>query len=430
MAMIIIYNALLYVAGLLILPLVVIVLIFSKKWRNGFGERLGRLDAKIETAAREAKIIWFHAASVGEVMALAPVIKEMKKIRRGYDILLTTTSVNGKKRAQKELSAELLHACLLPVDVDFIISSFIKKINPEMIVIMETELWPNLIYHAGEGKIPLLLINGRISERSFGLYYAFRFFFRYFLEKFTLIIMQSEKMVMKLRKVGFRGKKVMFMHNIKYSSEPGADELMRIKITDKRGKQLVIAGSIRKGEEEVVIKAFKRIPPGTAVLVFAPRHMNRKHVVAAMLAKERMKYAFFSKLKKHQDMLDYEAVILDTIGDLKHMYMAGDIAIVGGGFNKAGGHNPMEPAAAGLPVITGENMFNFEDTMDKLCSEGGAIKVPADEAALYELLLGLLSDRGRRLKMGEVNKNVMEKLRGSAETTAMIINEVLLEKKN
>lgn len=425
--MMIFYNAALYAAGLLFLPFALLGLLFSKKWREGFLQRFGILDKKIEAAAKEAKLIWFHAASVGEVMALVPVIKEMKRIKQGYDILLTTTSVNGKKRAQKELGAELFHSCLVPLDMDFIVKGFLNRINPEMIIIMETELWPNLIHQASIKKIPLLLINGRISDKSFGMYRALRFFFRHLLNRFTLVIMQSEKMVHKLRDIGFSGSRVMFMHNIKYSSEPGMEGNPRIKINDKMGRQLIIAGSIRDGEELLVINAFKKIPPGSAVLIFAPRHMKRKTAVAAMLKKAGLKFQFYSRVKSPGEMLDSEVVILDTIGDLKHMYRVGDIAVVGGGFKKLGGHNPMEPASAGIPVVTGENMFNFEDTMDKLVKEGGAVKSPSDEGALADILLKLLSDKEKRAKMGAINVSVMEKLRGSAETTAMLIGELLLE---
>jgi len=418
------YNLIINLLLLFVWPLLLLFVIFSPKYRRGISERLGLINA--ETAAKLSghKLIWFHAASVGETQALIPVVRELAAINSDYAFLATTTSTNGRDRIKKELQGMLAHACLLPADFNFIIKPFMKKIKPSMLVIVETELWPNLVSAARAAGTPVMLINGRISVKSFGLYRAFKFFFKSVLEKFDVFVMQSEKMVVRLRMLGVKREKTVLVRNTKYSQETPADP--KAAAFDRRGRVIVIAGSIRKGEEETVILGFKQSLLYKASLVIAPRHMNRVKDTEWILKRENMKYVKWSEIKDISAIPLYDAVVVDTIGDLAMLYNCGDIAVIGGGFRPYGGHNPMEAAMKSLPVIMGRNMFNFEDTSDKFVREGGAFMADNTPEAVAEKLKILADDPALRKQMGEKNRAAVMSYSGSAATTAILVNEVLL----
>ena len=232
-------------------------------------------------------------------------------------------------------------------------------------------------------------------------------------------------MVRRLRLIGVKSKKIMVMNNVKYSIDSRAEAPFEIS---KGSGAVVVAGSIRSGEEEIVIDGFIESVDKKAVLVIAPRHLRRVGKIKKILSKRDVPYSLWSSVKQFGALPEGGAVIVDTIGDLSKIYLMGTVAIIGGGFVRSGGHNPMEAAVAGLPMIFGPNMFNFEDTADKFVREGGAfVAANADDIAV--VLSKLLSDTDECVKLGRENALIIEKLCGSAETTAMIINEILLDVK-
>ena len=424
--MIFVYNAFLYAAVIVFFPVLLIAVALSGKLRKGFPHRLGVIPRENAEKLKNRKIIWFHAASVGEAQALIPVIREMKKIKKGYDIITTTTSINGMKKHAQELGGVILFTMLLPFDFGFIMRGFIKKVRPEIIVIVETELWPNLINEASKAKVPLILANGRISVKSFKWYYSARLLFGRLLNKFELLIMQSEKMVKRLRKLGVKGKKVLILNNTKYSEgENGPAKKFELK--DAAGRKIIAAGSIRPGEEECIIKAASLLKSAPPLLVIAPRHMDRVHAIAKLLAAEGIGFKLWTDIKEYTATPEYSAIILNTVGELRHVYPSCDIAVIGGGFKKFGGHNPIEAAVASLPIVMGVNMYNFEDTCDKLVKEGGAFQVESRPHKIAEKLDELLENEGLRKECGAKNAEAIDKLRGSAETTALLIDEIMIE---
>lgn len=420
------YNFFLYIAAIIASPFILIALIFNKKWRQNLPERFGFVSRACINEIYGKKVIWFHAASAGEVQALAPVIKEFKVMKPDSCLLVTTTSVNGRKKIEKDLQGVINCTFLLPLDIDFIIKGLVDRINPEALIIVETELWPNLLNSAKKKKIPVVMINGRISRKSFRFYYAFRFFFSWVLNRFDVLIVQSEKMLLRLRRIGVKNKKIIIMNNTKYSFEIDSARADKIRNTDKKGKTIVVAGSIREGEEEIVISSFVSCGIKNSVLVIAPRHLNRVAIIEKILRASGLKYALWNNFKDYARIADYDAVIINTIGDLSYIYTAGDVAVIGGGFLKFGGHNPMEAAAAGLPLIMGRHMFNFEDTADQFTKNGGAYRVES-AGDMAEKLKLLLSDKALRVSNGEQNKKIVERFRGSASTTALLIDEVLID---
>jgi len=423
--MIIVYNILLCALTALALPLIAAAVALNPKWRKGLGERLGVLPREIERAISGKRIIWFHAASVGEVHAMSPVFKELKAMKPGYEIIVTCTSVNGREKVKKELGTEVFYSCLLPLDFWFLTGNFIDRIRPEAVIFVETEFWPNLINGLHRRSVPMMLINGRISNKSYKLYHAARFFFRPLIRKFALLIMQNEKMQKRALNLGARDVKILIIGNTKFSAgEYGTETEMS---RSKGNKKIVVAGSIRDGEEKMVIEGYLKAANERTVIIIAPRRLKRAGFIASLLDKAGVRYALWSNIRGKRWEDDYGAVIVDTMGELASIYGMGDVAIVGGGFKNTGGHNPMEPAAAGLPIIMGKNMHNFEDTSEKFVSAGGALQVDSDPDALAEAIKGLLENEGKSRYMGEKNRHIIEQFRGSAAATAVIINEILLE---
>ncbi|HDQ25382.1 MAG TPA: hypothetical protein ENN43_01390 [bacterium] len=408
-------------------PVILAGALVSKKWREWMLERAGIYPGSLREKIKGKKIIWFHAASVGEVQALAPVVRELKSLRQGRDIVVTTTSVNGRRKIEKELSDTVLFTAILPFDTIALMSRFIDMINPEAVIIVETELWPSLIKCVSDEKIPLILVNGRISVKSFGLYRALGFFFARLIERFSALIVQSEKIQKRMLRMGVRHKKMMILDNTKYSSGGGAARFLYPKEDALKNRVVVAAGSIREGEEGVIIEGFAASGAGGKLLIIAPRRLKRARECAAFLKKQGLSYILWSALKDRKKISEYDAVIVDTMGELSRIYGMADIAIIGGGFRKLGGHNPMEAAYAGLPMIFGKYMFNFEDTADRFVREGGAITADFSADGVAAAVRELAENSGRRSYMGEKNRSIVEKFVGSGPATAFLVNEIILE---
>ncbi len=195
-----------------------------------------------------------------------------------------------------------------------------------------------------------------------------------------------------------------------------------------KNKRIIIAGSIREGEEEMVIESFYRLKD-KAILIIAPRYLQRVKEIEKIIKRYNLNFQLWTNLNECNKIMDYEVIILNTIGELSNFYSIGDIAIVGGGFKNFGGHNPIEPASAGLPVITGENMYNFEDTTERLIRGGGTVKIKANPEKMFLVLKELLDNEDLRKLKGEKNKKVIENFKYSADTTALLIKEVIIDRK-
>lgn len=428
--MMFVYNLILNLLILIIIPFLPFVLLFGKKFRRGFLQRLGFMDKETLNGIKGKNIIWFHAASVGETQALIPVINEFMNINDSVHVVITTTSINGRNKMKEIMKDRALYVCLLPLDLNFIIGPFIKKINPKMAVVVETELWPNLMDRLYAMKIPSALINGRISQKSYSFYRFFKRFFSAVIEKFTVLMMQSEKMVVRLRMMGVRRDKMIMIRNTKYSAGGETETQKKIAIPKSENRKIVVAGSIRKGEEYTVIKGFKKSLLGKACLIIAPRHLDRVEIAEQILDAENMTHVRWTEVQNYKAVLFYDAIVVNTIGELQYIYKSGDYAIIGGGFKPFGGHNPMEAALNSLPVIMGRNMFNFEDTSQRFVKAGGAFMIDDSPEQLAEKLNFLYDNPDKAMDMGRKGKEAIEAFKGTAATTALIINEILLENLN
>jgi len=223
--MIFLYNLIFTLLLIIASPVLIIILAFNRKWSEGIEERFSIRFPGVPGRFTGKKVVWFHAASAGEVQALVPVIKEFKIMNASVELVVTTTSLNGRKKIEKELAGVIAGAALMPVDIAFIINPFIDSLAPEALVIVETELWPNMLSYTSKSGAAIIMINGRISIKSFRLYYAMRFFFKKVLSVFDVLIVQSEKMVKRLSRLGVAKSKLIIMNNTKYSFEANSVSL-------------------------------------------------------------------------------------------------------------------------------------------------------------------------------------------------------------
>jgi 3-deoxy-D-manno-octulosonic-acid transferase len=243
-------------------------------------------------------------------------------------------------------------------------------------------------------------------------------------------MMQSEKMVVRLRMMGVKRDKMIMIRNTKYSAENGNETEKKIALPKNEKRKIAVAGSIRKGEEYTVIKGFKKSLLGKACLVIAPRHLDRVEAVEQILDAENMTHMRWTEVQNNKAVLFYDAIVVNTIGELRYIYKSGDYAVIGGGFKPFGGHNPMEAALNSLPVIMGRNMFNFEDTSQRFVKAGGAFMIDDSPDQLAEKLNFLYDNPDIALEMGKKVREAIEAFKGTAAATALIINEVLLENMN
>ncbi|MGZ3558306.1 MAG: 3-deoxy-D-manno-octulosonic acid transferase, partial [Thermodesulfobacteriota bacterium] len=332
--------------------------------------------------------IWIHAASVGEVFCSIPVLKRVKKEFSQAKIILTTMTSTGNRTAKINLP-EADQVIFVPIDHPLIVQRAIKKIQPSILLIAETELWPNLLRSCGSKRIPIVLFNGRISQKSFQRYVSFKFFFKECLKYISLFLMQTEEDRTRIIEIGADPQKTRVVGNLKFDqtfpnfSREGMDKMA--KALGLHGEEKIfIAGSTHSGEEEILIsihKELKKIDPHL-VFILAPRHLERLDEVEKILRKESISWVRKSSLPSGAGGLDQkqpDVVLLDTMGELMTLYSLGTLVFVGGSLVPIGGHNPLEPLFHKKCVLFGPHMLNFLEISQRLIEAGGAIQVSGKE---------------------------------------------------
>jgi 3-deoxy-D-manno-octulosonic-acid transferase len=373
---------------LLLLPLAPLLLLHPRV-RAGLGERLGILPRALrEQAWLSEGSLWVHAASLGEVNAVAPVVRELLPKLPRLALVLTCTTVAGREQARR-LFPQAAACLLLPLDLGLLLAPWVRRLKPRLAVIAETELWPNFLRQLKRHGARVLVVNGRLTERSAKRYRWLGGAFAEVLELVDLFAMQAEEDAARLRGLGARPARVLVTGNTKFDlagdlapAVAGAGAL-RKSLGWGPMVEPVIAGSTRPGEEALLLTAFRslrRARPNVR-LVLAPRHPERTEEVAALLKTERVK---FVRRSQGASAADADALLLDTLGELKDFYalaMPNGVAWVGGSFKDFGGQNPLEPAALGVPVIFGPSMRHFPEISQALLECAGARQLPAEELA-------------------------------------------------
>jgi 3-deoxy-D-manno-octulosonic-acid transferase len=370
--------------------------------------------------------VWVHAASVGEVFGSIPLLKRIKVEFPHCGIVLTTMTRTGNEAARNFIH-EANRVLFFPIDHPLAVRRVIKRIQPSLLLIAETELWPTLLRSCGKNKVPIILFNGRISEKSFRRYHLFRVFFKECLKYISLFLMQTEEDRKRLIRIGASFEKTRVAGNLKFDQTfPSFTQEMITEMSRSlrlMGKETVlIAGSTHSGEEERLIGLFKelrKVDPHL-VLLLAPRHLERLEEVGRILKKESIRWMKKTSLSMDQNRSPQElkeppeVILLDTMGELMSLYSLGTVVFIGGSLVPVGGHNPIEPLFFKKCVLFGPHMFNFSEISQSLLEAGGAIQVDGEED-LFSQLKRLLSDEGARKEVGERGYQLIQRHRGATE---------------
>jgi 3-deoxy-D-manno-octulosonic-acid transferase len=374
------------------LPYWLLAMATNDKYREGLSERLGWVPDRLREGDPR-KTIWVHAVSVGEVLAASRLVNELSACAPQYRILLSTTTRTGQRLARERTGPN--HTFYFPLDFPWIVRGYLRSLDPVLLVLVETEFWPNLLTACRKASIPVAVVNGRISDRSLPRYLRLRGVWKGILAGLSIVLAQSQEDVKRLKAIGAPAGRVSFAGNLKFdvrSAEPAAiTTRLREKLAP--GTRVLVCGSTLEGEEEILIDAFqqlfKTIPD--CVMILAPRHPERFGRVAQLLKNRHQQTVRRSNwMKRPARIKPGTVVLLDSIGELASVYALASVAFVGGSLVPAGGHNPLEPAQFAVPVVMGEHYANFRAIIDTLL-QAEALKLATRET-LVPMLENLLTD--------------------------------------
>lgn len=427
------YNLLALVLVVLAAP----VFLYRLIREAGFGERLKQSFGWLppETVAKVANknAIWLHAASVGEIVATSPMVKEIKKEMPDSVVVISVVTASGYDMA-KRIIPEADGVIFFPLDLPWLSCHVVKKIAPQAFLLVETELWPNFLKASRKSGIPVMMVNGRIGDKSFGNYRYLGSVLQDMLQTVVKFCMQSSIDAQYIIKLGADPQRVMVTGNTKYDqtyTDVSEDEqkLLISQYGFAGQGPIMIAGSTHKGEEESLFASFGKIRNRfpQACLVIAPRDIQRADELVSMAAASGHRAVKRSKLEK-ENAGGHNTVILDTIGELGRVYSIADVVFVGGSLIPQGGHNILEPAAHGKPIVVGPHMFNFKDIY-ALLSDRKACITAKDPALLTDKLLAVLENKELSETMSKNARAIIEENRGAAHKNTLQLKQ-LLEKAN
>lgn len=421
--MYLLYNALLAVAFVLSIPYYLWKGRGTGKYLKTFRERFGRLPAGV---AGKTPSVWIHAVSVGEVLAARTLLGPLRGRFPGRRMVVSTTTVTGNGVARSTLSG---HDALFYAPFDFPGPSkhALEAAQAQLLVLVETELWPNLIREARRRGTRVALVNGRISPRSFPRYRRLRFFLTPVLAQVDLFLMQSEAHAARIRAMGAPEGRVRVTGNLKFDAVdvPAPSPALEAAFRPLHGRPVLVAGSTTDGEEAALLRVYARLlaaEPDLA-LTLAPRHPERFDAVAPLAES----LGFQCRRRSVSDTApwrDRDVLLLDTLGELASAYSYATVAFVGGSLVAKGGHNVLEAAAWGKPVVVGPHMENFQEIADQFRAEGALAQVQ-DEDELTGALAELLADEARRRELGGHARALVEKNRGALRRTVDALAELL-----
>lgn len=418
------------IAWLLVLPFVLLAALTrtmrGKRRREGLGERFGFIPPEKLASLAGYEVIWVHSVSVGETIAAKPLIKAVRQKFPDHRIVLSNVTETGHEIAAGLADVDL--AIYFPFDISFIVARALRAIKPSCLVIIETEIWPNLLRAARRGGIPVLLANGRISDRSFGRYMKFAWAFRRILPDFVALCMQSAEDASRIEAMGAPDANVHVTGNLKYdipflAPTPELKGTLRKKYALSLELPVFIAASTHRGEEELMTDAYLKILSQGAELtmVLVPRHPERAAEVSGILAGRGIPCRLRSTLGTEPEPLrNGEVLLVDTIGELMDLYSASDIAFVGGSLVTVGGHNVLEPLSRKLPVLFGPHMHNFREISGLLLDRDGGLRV-MDAEQLAQALWKLLTEPARRRQLADNGARLLTENSGATERHVAIM---------
>jgi 3-deoxy-D-manno-octulosonic-acid transferase len=400
------------------------------KYLGSLRQRFGYLPVSFNLDGEPS--IWVHAVSVGEVLAVRPLISELRKRYPSLKLFLSTTTLSGQELARRSVS-EVDAVFYLPFDWTFTVRRTLRLAKPRLFIMVETEIWPNLLRECRRRGIKTVLVNGRISSRSFPRYRLIRPFFRRVLADIDRFCVQGEESARRLVDLGAPASRVTVTGSLKFESlhatptpGRGPERVLRFfRISPNR--PVLVAGSTMKGEEELVVHAFNRfratLAGANALLVLAARHPERFADAERICRQEGL-----STVRRSELPIDAEpradAVVLDTIGELAPLYQIATAVFVGGSLVPSGGHNILEPAVYGKPIVFGPYMENFSEIAEAFVTNGAAVQVQSDRE-LEDAILSLMNDPVRRARLGAAARALVDANRGARDKTLAAIAQLL-----
>lgn len=408
----IVYNILFVLS----LPLIVFAILFNNKHRKDFFYKLLERFAVYKPLCKNSKktTVWIHCASLGEVIAAEPILNGLQD----YYVVLTTITKSGREYAQKLQKADFV--TLLPLDIYPIMNKAFNSIKPNILVLVETELWATMLYTASHKNIKTIIINGRMSEKSYKSYKKLKFFWNRFVGLISVIIARSKDDADRFNFLTSSKSNVIVSGNVKYDS----NFTTRSKRDDfllSEDDFIFIAGSTRKGEDEIIADVYNKIVPDFSKIKFflAPRHLSRIEDVIEILEDRHIKYSLFSTGDFSNNF-----ILIDIFGKLQSVYSISDVCYVGGSIVDKGGQNPIEPAAYGKPVLFGKNMGNFKTEAESLVKAFGALIVE-DSDDLAKKIREFISNKQLSETIGKNALKTVNSQKGVASFTIEKIKENL-----
>jgi 3-deoxy-D-manno-octulosonic-acid transferase len=411
------YSLLLGAAMVLGLPYWLFQMFRHGKYRAGFGERLGRVPERLAASKDSRPAIWIHAVSVGEVLAVSGLVTAMRKRFAAYRIVVSTTTDTGQALARKRFGEE--NVFYFPIDLGFAIRPYLRTLQPQLVVLAETEFWPNFLRFAHDSGACIAVVNARISDRSHPSYQRFRALWRRELANIDLFLAQTQTDAERLQSIGADFARVKVTGNLKFDmatgDPPAIFESLRKSLRESGTGPVFVAGSTVEDEEPLLLKAFESVLVAhpQATMVLAPRHPERFDSVAILV--QQMGIRMRRRSQWNNESIAGGVFLLDTIGELASLYALADVAFVGGSLVPRGGHNIIEPALHGVAIIVGDHTENFRDIVS-LFQKQDAVRV-VTPAEFPLMLMDLFANEAERKVLGQRALQTMKSQTGATERT-------------
>ena len=427
------YSLLLSLGLIVLIPHFLFQALAHGKYIAGLRQRLGSVPP-----VNGKSVIWLHCVSVGETQAARPLVKRLKQQFPRHDLVVSTITLTGQNLARDVFRYQAKSVFYFPFDWRWTVRRALKAVNPEVVLIMETELWPNFLSECRTRGIPVALVNGRISRQSFRRYRLIKSFLRRVLSSLSIAVMQSEKDAERLEDLGMPHEKLFNAGNLKFDAELTGEltsktEELRTRFAPEANVPLILAASTHAPEEQIILDSIQKLRQTQPVrLMLAPRHPERFNEVATLLQKSGLSW---TRRTSPPDLNDAKAtvILLDTIGELPATYTLAEIVFVGGSIVDKGGHNVLEPAATGATVVTGAHTHNFHAIVELMNEAGALVQLPALEGAaaseeLAHLFKKLLAGSAEREELGRRAKQLIIANQGAADRTMQLIAPLFADK--
>lgn len=409
--MLILYDILYFLFFLGYLPF----LLVRKKLHRGFLMRLGIFPQEMLERLKNRKVIWLHTVSVGEARAAGRLVGMLKQQYPDFLPVISTVTETGNKIARELIGPQGL-VIYSPLDTGIVVKRVVSLINPQLFIVAETEIWPNLINCLSENKVPVILVNGRISAGSFKGYKVIRFFLKGVLRKVSLFAMQTKEDAERIIFLGADEEKVKVTGSMKFDLEEVKKRKQKTDLQLSENEKLFIAGSTHRGEEKIILQVYKELikTHSDLRLLIAPRHIERTQEIERLVGEFGFKFQRVSDISLASSSTSdkQQVFILDTVGQLRDLYALAEIVFIGGSLVPHGGQNPIEPAHFSRAILFGPYMFNFSDISANFLNRKAAVRVK-DGRQLGDECLRLLNEPGLRDELGERARTIVQENQGA-----------------